>query len=98
MSDIQGCTPGQCAMNSFIADTAVDRFIIILPKIKDNPYVYIILDKANSKKAGAKSATFPKILIFYCKKTKQIYEFLLDCDATGSSTAEAISNAKKTTQ
>ena len=56
--------------------------------IEQNPNVYIVCDKANSDKAGAKSATFPKMVALYDKEQENIYEFLVDCDAAGSSTEE----------
>ena len=89
ITKVQGCTPGRATMNSIVADTAVDRLLDISTKIEENPCCYIICDKANSDKAGAKSATFPKMLAFVDKTSRTINEFLLDCDATGSSTEEA---------
>ena len=69
---LQGCTPGRSTFNSIIDDTAADRLYDIIAKIRDNPHCYIIVDKANSDKAGAKSATFPKMLSFVDRETRSV--------------------------
>ena len=89
LKDVQGCLPGRCSMPAIIADTAVDCFLTVAARIEENPYVFITCDKANSEKAGAKSATFPKMLSFVERSTGEVYEFLLDCDACGSASENA---------
>ena len=57
-------------------------------KILQNSNIYLAADKANSEKADAKTATFPKQLSFVDKDSYKILEFLLDVDASRSMSAD----------
>ena len=49
----------------------------------------VIADKENIDKKGARSATFPKLLAYFCLKTHRLIEFIVDCDCAGNTSVEA---------
>ena len=63
-------------------------------KIHWNPNVYLIANKANSDKKGARSATFPKMIAYTNPSSFVIEEFLLDCDSVGNFSKDASKGLK----
>ena len=77
-----------------MSDVVAEDFDSDFIALRRHPYVYLIVDKANSKKKGAKSATLPKKLVWYNEETMKIEEMLLDVDAAGES-SKAVAKAIK---
>ena len=63
-----GSQPSMNTMPSIVADSASDEMQRAIVSIRQNPAVYVIADKANSKKKGATSASFPKMLAWTNKQ------------------------------
>ena len=51
--------------------------------------MFIIADKANRDKKGARSATFPKMLAWFDIKTHRVMKIVVDYDAAGSTSVNA---------
>ena len=89
VSKVAMSAPSQKTIDRLVENLSVDTMIKFNAMIKKNPHVYLLCDKANSEKKGAKIASFPKLLVLVDPDSGEIVELLLDCDSAGSSSAEA---------
>ena len=83
-----GC-PSRQTLHQIIQNVAVETLLVNNNKIHRNANIYLIADKANSDKKGARSATFPKMISYTNPSSFVIEEFLLDCDSAGNSSEDA---------
>ena len=88
LEKIASICPSRKALSESVAQYATSSYLRALEVLKQNPYIYILADKANSAKKGSQTATLPKIIAYTNPKTHHIEEFLLDCNASGEDSAE----------
>ena len=78
---IANSTPSTRVINRLLNSEASEYVVSSVEKLRQNPFVFISCDKANTAKKGSNFSTMPKVLSYYHPQTGRIEEYLMDVDS-----------------